>query len=236
MGLGVDAEAQLDGFIDKFTPEVASLTRALMDKMKARVPGATIMVYDNYNALAIGFGPTDRAGQAVFSLAVMPRWVTLCFNWGVRLPDPHGLLNGSGNQVRHVRLHTPPAFDDPGVVAVIDSPEFELEVDQADADRREHARQEVVHADRHVGDVVHLVLRRPAEAGDMFVGDHRVAERVVLVIIFDDRSGQLGAFLDPQPLRQRSRRDVPHHYLDGDDLDLPDQLLAHVDSADEMGR
>ena len=115
----MDAQAELDSFIDKFTPEVAALTRALLDKMKARVPGATIMVYDNYNALAIGFGPSDKAGQAVFSLAVMPRWVTLCFTWGVRLPDPHGLLNGAGNQVRHVRLHTPEAFDDPPIQDLI---------------------------------------------------------------------------------------------------------------------
>ena len=112
---------QLSSFIDKFTPEVAALTRALLDKTKARVPGATIMVYDNYNALAIGFGPSDKAGQAVFSLAVMPRWVTLCFTWGVRLPDPHGLLNGGGNQVRHVRLHTPEAFDDPRIQDLIEA-------------------------------------------------------------------------------------------------------------------
>src|SRR5438270_7518234 len=118
-GRSMDEQAQLDGFIDKFTPQVAALTRALMDKMKARVPGATIMVYDNYNALAIGFGPTDRAGQAVLSLAVMPRWVTLCFLRGVGLPDPFGLLNGSGSQVRHVRLHTPEAFDDPRVQDLI---------------------------------------------------------------------------------------------------------------------
>src|SRR3954464_11535041 len=115
----MDAQAELDSFIDKFTPEVAALTRALLDKMKPRVPGATIMVYDNYNALAIGFGPSDKAGQAVFSLAVMPRWVTLCFTWGVRLPDPHGLLNGSGSQVRHVRLPAPEAFDDRAVQALI---------------------------------------------------------------------------------------------------------------------
>ena len=117
----MDPQAELDSFIDKFTPEVAALTRALLDKMKARVPGATIMVYDNYNALAIGFGPSDKAGQAVFSLAVMPRWVTLCFTWGVRLPDPHGLLNGGGNQVRHVRLHTPEAFDDPRIQDLIEA-------------------------------------------------------------------------------------------------------------------
>ena len=111
----MEPQAQLDSFIDKFTPEVAALTRALLDKTKARVPGATIMVYDNYNALAIGFGPSDKAGQAVLSLAVMPRWVTLCFLYGAGLPDPHGLLNGAGSRVRHVRLHTSEAFDDPGV-------------------------------------------------------------------------------------------------------------------------
>ena len=111
----MDAEAQLDTFIDKFEPDVAALTRVLLAKMKARVPGAAILVYDNYNALAIGFGPSDRAGQAILSLAVMPRWVTLCFLRGVRLPDPHDILKGSGSRVRHVQLHSAEAFDDPGV-------------------------------------------------------------------------------------------------------------------------
>jgi hypothetical protein len=114
-----EAEAQLDGFIDKFTPEVAALTRFLLEKAKARIPGAAILVYDNYNALAIGFGPSEKAGQAILSLAVMPRWVTLCFLWGVRLSDPHGMLKGSGSRVRNVRLMTAEAFDDPRIQALI---------------------------------------------------------------------------------------------------------------------
>jgi hypothetical protein len=117
----MDADAQLDSFIDKFTPEVAALARALLAKMNARIPGATILVYDNYNALAIGFGPSDKPGQAVLSLAVMPRWVTLCFLRGVGLPDPHGLLHGSGNQVRHLRLHSSDDFDDPAVQHLIEA-------------------------------------------------------------------------------------------------------------------
>jgi len=115
----VDAEKQLDNFIDKFTPEVAALARALLAKMKARIPGAQILVYDNYNALAIGFGPSDKAGQAILSLAVMPRWVTLCFLWGKGLADPHGLLKGEGSRVRHVRLHRPEALDDPRIEALV---------------------------------------------------------------------------------------------------------------------
>jgi hypothetical protein len=113
------AQAQLDGFIDKFTPEIAALTRALYAKAVVQLPGAIIPVYDNYNALAIGFGATDRVRDVIFSLAIMPRWVTLCFTWGTRLDDPQGLLRGSGNQVRHIRLHTPEAWDAPEVQALV---------------------------------------------------------------------------------------------------------------------
>ena len=116
-----DAQGQLDAFIDKFTPEVAALTRALLGKMRARVPGAQILVYDNYNALAIGFGRSDKAGEAILSLAVMPRWVTLCFLWGKSLPDPHGMLKGEGSRVRNLRLHAPEEFDDPRIQALIDA-------------------------------------------------------------------------------------------------------------------
>src|SRR5437764_14943032 len=105
----MDAQTQLDSFIDKFTPDVAALTRALLERMKARIPGASILVYDNYNALAIGFGPSDKAGQAILSLAVMPRWVTLCFLWGVHLSDPHHLRKGSDSPVRDVRVFAPDA-------------------------------------------------------------------------------------------------------------------------------
>jgi len=38
------------------------------------------MVYDNYNALAIGFGPNDKAGRAILSLAVMPHGSPYAFS------------------------------------------------------------------------------------------------------------------------------------------------------------
>jgi hypothetical protein len=114
-----DAQEQLDGFLDKFTPEVAASARADLAAMRARLPGATIIVYDNYNALAIGFGPSDKAGQAVLSLAVFPRWVTLCFLQGVGLPDPEGRLKGDGSRVRHIRLAGPETLADPYVDRLI---------------------------------------------------------------------------------------------------------------------
>jgi len=62
------------------------------------------MVCDNYNALAVGFGPGNCASQAIFSIAVYPRWVSLFFLQGVRLKDPTRLLKGNGSRVRHIVL------------------------------------------------------------------------------------------------------------------------------------
>ena len=49
------AEIELDEFLAKFTPEVEDTARQALKKMRARLPGAIELVYDNYNALAIGF-------------------------------------------------------------------------------------------------------------------------------------------------------------------------------------
>jgi hypothetical protein len=114
-----EAEAELEGFLAKFEPAVAARARALVGKMRARIAGAQVLVYDNYNALAIGFGPSEKAGQAVLSLAVFPKWVTLCFLRGKGLPDPAGLLKGEGSRVRHVRLDPPERWDLPEVQALI---------------------------------------------------------------------------------------------------------------------
>ncbi len=97
-------EARIDGFLAKFTPDVETFAREARVKMRARMPGAIEMVYDNYNALVFGFSPTDRPSDAILSIAVFPQWVTLCFLQGARLPDPQQMLKGAGNQVRHVRL------------------------------------------------------------------------------------------------------------------------------------
>ncbi len=115
----MSAQAELDSFIDKFTPEVASLARTLFAALSSQIAGAHILVYDNYNALAIGFGPTDKVGDLVLSLAVMPRWVDLYFMWGARLDDPDGLLVGAGKQGRHIKITDAAVLDDPRVQSLI---------------------------------------------------------------------------------------------------------------------
>jgi hypothetical protein len=76
-------------------------------------------VYDNYNALVVGFGPSDRASEAVFSIALYPRWVNLFFLEGVALPDPEKLLQGDGKIVRSIKLKDAAILDEPAVRTLI---------------------------------------------------------------------------------------------------------------------
>ena len=108
-------QAQLDGFIANYSPEVAKLGRAAIARMRKLLPAAHLLVYDNYNALAVGFGPSERTSQIVFSIAMFPRWVSLFFAKGASLPDPHRRLSGSGNVVRHVVLTELEVLDDPQI-------------------------------------------------------------------------------------------------------------------------
>jgi len=95
---------QLDSFLAKYDAEIAGCARRALVRMRKRLPGAVEIVYDNYNALAIGFGPNEKASLAIFSIVLFPRWVNLFFLQGAELPDPGGRLKGAGNVVRSIRL------------------------------------------------------------------------------------------------------------------------------------
>lgn len=112
-------QKQLDGFLARYSPEIASLGKAVLGKLRKRLPGAVRMVYDNYNALVVGFGPTERASVAVLSVVLYPRYVSLCFLRGVGLPDPTQRLRGEGKQVRHVRLPDASTLDEPDLQNLI---------------------------------------------------------------------------------------------------------------------
>ena len=87
--------------------------------MRKLYPTALELVYDNYNALVIGYGATERASEFIFSIAIYPKWVNLFFAQGVGIPDPQKLLKGSGTAIRHIRLDSPALLDDPAVRALM---------------------------------------------------------------------------------------------------------------------
>jgi hypothetical protein len=110
----------LAGFIAKYSREIAAQGRAALPILRRQVPGAVELVYDNYQWLVVGFGPSERASEAVLSLVFAPRWLFICFlQDGGLLPDPERLLRGSGKQVRNVRLESARDLERPAVKALI---------------------------------------------------------------------------------------------------------------------
>jgi hypothetical protein len=67
------AETQLASFLAKYTPEMEARATSILSRMSQLLPGAVQMVYDNYNALAIAYGPSEKVSDAIFSIAVYPR-------------------------------------------------------------------------------------------------------------------------------------------------------------------
>ena len=67
-------------------------------------PHAPEMIYDAYNAVAFGFSFTGRLKEAFIHIATYTTHVNLGFNYGATLPDPLGVLVGSGKQVRHIKI------------------------------------------------------------------------------------------------------------------------------------
>lgn len=116
---GDDAEAQLAGFIDRFDPVIAQRVRDCRTIMRRRFPTAFELVYDNYQALAIGYATTDRASDCIVSLAVYPSKIALSFYYGSAIPDPDGVLQGDGKQNRFIRLSDADILNDPKVIKVI---------------------------------------------------------------------------------------------------------------------
>jgi hypothetical protein len=68
-------------------------------------------VYDNYNFFVIGYSPTERPSDAIISMTADAHGLGLCFIQGAKLPDPAGVLLGSGKQTRFIRLESGAVLD-----------------------------------------------------------------------------------------------------------------------------
>jgi len=110
-----DAEARLQSFINRFEPKHRRVIRAARQALRQQFPTATELVYDNYNFFVIGFSPTERPSDSLFSIAAAANGVGLCFLHGASLPDPAKTLLGSGKQTRFIRLPSAQVLTQPEV-------------------------------------------------------------------------------------------------------------------------
>ena len=85
-------------FLSSFGKEKISLVMWLRDFVWEMYPKTNELIYDNYNALAFGWSPTDRVGHTFCSIAVgrTSKNIHFGFYWGSEINDDKILL-GKGN-------------------------------------------------------------------------------------------------------------------------------------------
>src|SRR4051794_12292179 len=87
-------------FISPFSPETQDIVLWLRDFVWDLYPNTNELIYDNYNAVAFGWSPTDRVGHTFCSIAIgrTSNNIHFGFYWGAEIKDPEKKLLGEGNQ------------------------------------------------------------------------------------------------------------------------------------------
>lgn len=109
--LGFSTPKDLTTFLKPYDPATRRVALALRQLVLEELAPCHENIYDAYSAVAIGYGPTGRLRDGICHIAVYSQHVNLGFNFGATLPDPNGILEGSGNQIRHIKIS---ALDDIG--------------------------------------------------------------------------------------------------------------------------
>jgi hypothetical protein len=94
----------LKKFLAPFPESVQEIALWLRAFVWDLYPDCNELIYDNYNALAIGFAPTDKAGDVFCSIAIYSKHVNFGFNRGSEIADPDAILNGKGSLYRHITI------------------------------------------------------------------------------------------------------------------------------------
>jgi hypothetical protein len=102
--LAKEDKSDLLKFLKPFPVEVQERALWLRDFVWTLYPKTNELIYDNYNALAFGWSPTDRVGHTFCNIAVgrSSYNVHFGFYWGSQIADPEKKLIGKGNQYRYL--------------------------------------------------------------------------------------------------------------------------------------
>ncbi len=94
----------LEKFLTPFSGEVKEIVWWLREFVWNLYPDCNELIYDNYNALAFGWSPSDKVGDTFCSIAVGRTTMNIHFGfyWGSKIADPRKILLGQGNQYRYI--------------------------------------------------------------------------------------------------------------------------------------
>jgi hypothetical protein len=109
----------VEEFLAGYSPEVREVALRLRALVLDALPEATERVHPGWKVMQYGRDAT-MAGM-IFAISPLSASVNLGVSRGATLPDPAGLLRGTGKQIRHVKLTRREEVDAPALRGLIDA-------------------------------------------------------------------------------------------------------------------
>jgi hypothetical protein len=110
-------EADVDRLLAEHTAELQAVERALRATIRGEDPDLVEQV--DFGNKLIAFGRSMQMRGLLFAIIAHQTWVNLQLADGADLPDPDGVIEGTGKRIRHVKIRSVEAASSDPVVAAI---------------------------------------------------------------------------------------------------------------------
>lgn len=108
---------ELEDFLAQFSPDARNLALALRDLTLEIEPAAIEQIDVPAHLLAYGYARTYT--HLICVIILYNEYVNLGFPRGVDLPDPEGMLEGTGKKARHIKITDLAQVDEPEIAEMI---------------------------------------------------------------------------------------------------------------------
>ena len=115
----VGGNGTFDEVIVKASPEVQALARVARELLAEVMPGITEVPWARQKIAGYGVGPKKMSEHFCY-LAPFKNHLNFGFMYGAHLPDPENLLEGSGADLRHVKIRSLADLEQPALRQLVE--------------------------------------------------------------------------------------------------------------------
>src|SRR6266699_6111833 len=106
---------QVRDWLNKLPADKKLVVNNLRQLIGSIAPEAHEIIYHD----ALGYGPTDSGFDRILYITVFEKHLNLGFFFGGFVPDPEGLLVGSGKRMRHLKLGSLQECENPAITNLL---------------------------------------------------------------------------------------------------------------------
>ena len=110
---------EVEAFLASYSPDVRELASKARDLILDVIPDAIEQLDPSANLIGYGYDRTYKG--LICGITLHKAHVNLMFARGATLPDPAGLLAGTGKRARHVKLQQPNDLQNPALRTLLET-------------------------------------------------------------------------------------------------------------------